>query len=369
MDFADQLKALAAGVPDRLNHIATEEAAKTSLVMPFLQIMGYNVFDPTEVMPEFDANVGAAKKYKLDYAILQDGKPIILIECKKPGEKLDDAFSQLFHYFSATEARIGVLTDGVSYRFYADLEKNHKMDDCPFLELDLLNLSDPLIPELKKLTKSGFNLEDAISTATVLKYTGGIKAILRQQLAAPEDDFVKFFFKQLCPNNPFTGKLKESFIEFTQKSFEEFIREELATLLDEVRKPKAHTSSPVADEVLSTPEPTEGEMEGASNIVTTEEELQGFYILKAILCNTVDSSRVAYRDTKSYFNILLDDNKLKPICRLYLNTSNWRLGYYVGSEEGKQEEKVAIQGLDDLYQYADQFKAIIRFYEQDQSDN
>ncbi len=362
MDFADELKALTSSIADKLKHIQTEEAAKTSLVMPFIKIMGYNIFDITEVVPEFDANVGAAKKYKLDYAILQDGKPIILIECKKPGDKLDDSFSQLFHYFSATEARIGILTDGVKYLFFADLEKTHKMDNCPFLEIDFLNLSDTIIPELKKLTKSGFNLEDAISTAKVLKYTGGIKTILKEQLTNPNEDFVKFFFKQLCPNKTFTGKLKESFVEFTKKSFEEFIREEIVNSIDEVRKPKP-VVNPEVEEEQTPSSSSEENKDNPQAIVTTKEELEGFYIIKAILGNKIETNRISYKDTINYRNVLFDNKTSKPICRLYLNTSKWKIGVFTVVEGKKQEEKISIEKLDDLYQYSDKFEQIVKFYD------
>jgi predicted type IV restriction endonuclease len=97
--------------------------------MPFISALGYDVFDPVEVIPEFTADVGIKKGEKVDYAIKQDGKIIMLFECKCCNGSLDDCHaSQLYRYFSVTEARIAVLTDGIIYRFYTDIEQPNKMD-------------------------------------------------------------------------------------------------------------------------------------------------------------------------------------------------------------------------------------------------
>ncbi|RJP35803.1 MAG: hypothetical protein C4547_08835 [Phycisphaerales bacterium] len=124
MDLIDRLRELALRLPKQLPHLSTEEATKTALVMPFIGALGYNVFDPMEVMPEFTADVGMKKGEKVDYAILRNGQPIILFECKWSGCNLDEQrASQLYRYFSVTPARLGVLTNGVEYRFYSDLDE------------------------------------------------------------------------------------------------------------------------------------------------------------------------------------------------------------------------------------------------------
>ena len=360
MDFMDRVKAFAANVPQKLDSIKTEEATKHFLIMPFIQqILGYDAFNPNEVMPEYDANVGASTKYKLDYAIFQDGHPVILIECKCYGNDFDKdrEWSQLFSYFMATDARIGVLTDGVIYKFYADLEKPNKMDKTPFLELNLLNFNESVIKELSKLTKSTFDTEQAITFASELKYVGGIKTLLKQQLEFPSDDFVRYFFKELCPENKFIGQLKEDFLGYTLRAIEEFIREEIENLLDEAVRPK------------SKPEPeieiTESE-EISDNLEFTEDEREGYYILRAILSSIVSPSRITHRDTASYCNILLDDNGRKQIVRLHFNNpNNKRLEIYSMDNNGnKVSEKTSIDDLNEIYQYADQFKAIVSAYEE-----
>ena len=114
MDLIERMREISNDAPRRLEHIKTEEATKNAFVMPFIQALGYNVFDPTEVVPEFTADIGTKKSEKVDYAIIQGGQPIILIEAKSATADLNEEHaSQLFRYFSVTEARIGILTNGL----------------------------------------------------------------------------------------------------------------------------------------------------------------------------------------------------------------------------------------------------------------
>lgn len=149
MDFIDQLKQFASRVENLKDQIATEEATKTSLILPFFQLLGYDIFDPTEFVPEFTADVGIKKGEKVDYAIFQNGIPIILIEAKWCGENLDKHSSQLFRYFGTSKAKFGILTNGLIYKFFTDLEEPNKMDEKPFMELNLLDIKESLVPELK----------------------------------------------------------------------------------------------------------------------------------------------------------------------------------------------------------------------------
>lgn len=161
MEFDERVAALAAKVQNQRDVIQTEEAAKNAFVMPFIStVLGYDVFDPHEVVPEYTADVGIKKGEKIDYAIMRNGEVQILIECKKSGDSLRIEYaSQLYRYFSVTNARIAVLTNGHAYHFYTDLDAPNKMDSKPFLVLDLEDIDETLLPELRKLTKESFNLE------------------------------------------------------------------------------------------------------------------------------------------------------------------------------------------------------------------
>ena len=178
MEFSESIKQFAERVSTLKESISTEEATKMSLIVPMFQILGYDVFNPTEFCPEYVADVGIKKGEKVDYAILENEKPTILIECKSCSEQLDKHSSQLFRYFGTTPAKFGILTNGIIYRFYTDLEESNKMDMVPFLEVDMLNLKDSTINELKKFCKENFDKEKIFSTAEELKYSGLIKNTL-----------------------------------------------------------------------------------------------------------------------------------------------------------------------------------------------
>lgn len=177
MDFIERIDVLSKRIPQIAASLQTEEATKNALIMPFLHtVLGYDVFNPNEVIPEFTADIATKKGEKVDYALVKDGEVQILIECKKYGEKLSIKHAgQLFRYFSVTNSRLAILTNGTEYQFFTDLDAPNKMDEKPFLTLDLLNIDEHLVPELKKLTKSSFDVESIVSAAGELKYLNQIK--------------------------------------------------------------------------------------------------------------------------------------------------------------------------------------------------
>ena len=368
MSVTDQITALAQTIPSIIEHIQTEAATRSALVDPFIRALGYNPSNPLEVVPEFGANLdvpGVPKDKRVDYAILSEGKPIILIECKHHDVKLESGLSQLFNYYTPTEARIGLLTDGLVYKFYADLEKPGVMDKKPYMVLDLQDLQDPLLKELGALSKASMNIDGAIDSAVQLKYSNGIKALLKQQLDEPHDEFIRFFFKELCPENQFTGNLKKDFQEYVPSALNSFIREEIDKRLDQVSSRSAAT---VSTDVDDSPEPEE-DNEPKSNVVeieTTPEELEGYYLVKAILHETVEPDRVIYRDRRGFFNILLD-NSTKPLCRLYFNNlSRMRIGLFDADGSYKCEERIDISNIDEIYQYASRIKATVQHWSENQ---
>lgn len=371
MDFIDRIRELAARVPKQLEHMQTEEATKNALVLPFIAALGYNVFDPTEVTPELNADVGVKKGEKVDYAILREGKPIILIECKHHAADLGKIHaSQLYRYFSVTEARFGVLTNGLVYWFYTDLEAANKMDGKPFFEFNLLDFREQDAEELKKFSKSAFDLNHILTTASELKYTREIKRILAEQIQEPTDEFVKFFAAQIYTGK-MTQKVREQFAELTRQALKQFVNDQI----NERLKTALASDAPVPPEKPIEPSntssapangaPANGSQDG---IVTTEEELEGFYIIRAILREIVPVKRIVMRDVQSYCGILLDDNNRKPICRLHFNGAKKYIGFFDGpresSKDGLKEERIVLEHMDDLYKHAERLKATVMRYEE-----
>lgn len=349
MEFEDKLVLLAKKVEQQAESIVTEEATKTAIIMPFISsVLGYDVFNPTEVIPEYVADVGTKKGEKVDYAIVNNGSVQILIEAKKIGEDLSiKCASQLYRYFSVTTAKIAILTNGQIYRFYTDLDAPNKMDERPFLELDILDIDDHVIPELKKLAKSNFDVESIINAAGELKYVSQIKKILSGQLNLPDEDFIKFFASKIY-DGPITQRVREQFTPLIIKGLNQFVSDKVNERLKTAMS--GNTSvRPLQDEK----EDKAAACECDDGIITTVEEIEGYNIVKAIVRKVVDAKRVIGRDTKSYFGILLDDNNRKPICRLHFNRSQKYLGVF---DQDKNETRNPIETLDDIFKFEEQLK-------------
>lgn len=355
MEFYESLNGLAAKIRQQGNNITTEEATKNAFVMPFIKnVLGYDVFDPAEVVPEFVCDVGTKKGEKIDYAIFKDGQVQILIECKKIGEPLNvNHASQLFRYFHVTTARISILTNGRVYKFFTDLEATNKMDEKPFLELDLLDIDEHAVPELLKLTRSAFDVDSIISAAGELKYIGQLKRELAGQLADPCEEFLKFYIARVY-DGVITARVREQFQPLMLKAISQYtgdlINDRLKsamtgnvaqTIVVPASTP-ASAESPVAD--------TENNQDESSRIETTPEELEGFFIVNSIIRTSVDPARIGHRDTQSYFGILLDDNNRKPVCRLHFNRAQKYLGIL---DSDKKETRIPIANLDEIYLHAD----------------
>lgn len=353
MDFKDQIKQLGERVAKLKEQIQTEEATKNAFIMPFLQVLGYDVFNPMEVVPEYITDIGTKKGEKIDYAIFKDGKPTILIECKHWAQNLNVHDGQILRYFHVSKAKFGLLTNGITFRFYSDLVDANKMDEKPFLEFNINEIKDNQIEELKKFHKTVFDAESITNTASELKYTNELKHILQQELANPSADFVKHFARQVYPS-VITAKILDQFTILTKKS----IQQHISDLITERLK----TALTKEDEKTKEQEAIQAEQAKAeeNKIITTEEELEGFMIVKTILRQKISLERVTYRDAQSYFAILLDDNNRKTICRLYLNGSK---KYFVTLGEKKKELKNEIISIDDIFKHAETLFSIVDNYD------
>ncbi|MBF4577044.1 type I restriction endonuclease [Frondihabitans sp. VKM Ac-2883] len=364
MEFAERLAALALKVKNQRAAIQTEEATKNAFIMPFIStILGYDVFNPLEVVPEFTADVGVKKGEKIDYAIMRDGEVQILIECKKSTEPLKiEHASQLFRYFAVTNARIAVLTNGETYQFYTDLDAANRMDDKPFLVLDLSDIDETLLPELEKLTKEVFDLDSVISAAEELKYVGALKRAIAAEFREPADDWVKFFTNRVY-DGTYTQKVREQFTVLVAKAAKQYLNEQVNDRLKTALGSTAFPSAPVAQapaSVMSSEPVVESDLDRDTEIETTLEELEGYQIVKAIACSEVKPQRVAHRDQKSYFAILLDDNNRKPIARLHFNGKRQK---YLGVFDAeKNETRHPIDALDEIYEHADAIREAVKTF-------
>ena len=355
MSFEEKLADIAKKVGELKDGIQTEEATKNAFIMPFIgSVLGYDVFNPNEVIPEFTADVGLKKNEKVDYALVLDDQVQILIECKQVGSQLSlENASQLYRYFACTRARIGVLTNGQVWNFYMDLDEPNRMDSKPFLVLDLLDIDKSVVPELQKLTKPSFDIDSIASSAEELKYVSAIRRAIADEFSAPSDDMVRLLAGKVY-DGAFRQTVIEKFRPMVSKSMKKF-------LTDQVNE-RLTTALGAGEARLEEPEPEQQEeaeeITQDDGVVTTEDEIAGYRIVKAIACSEVDPERITMRDAKSYCAIFLDDNNRRPIVQLRFNTRNKKLALFV---EGKEDDKVSIDSLDDIYRYADAIRAEVRY--------
>lgn len=347
LTFGEQLKQLADKIESTKEQIGTEEGTKNSFIMPLIQILGYDVFNNSEVVPEFIADAGMKKSEKVDYALNKDGKPIVLIECKKWKEKLDKHGTQLTRYFTFSVAKFGILTNGIKFWFYTDLDKTNIMDNYPFFQFDITDHTEAEAEFVKLFSKDLYEQKKILDLATELVYSREIRTLLHLELKNPSRDFIKYIAEKTYlekQRGRITDKVMTMYAELTRKT--------LPALIDEM----------FSERLIPKSQPAEDDNNAFEDnkIVTTEEELEAYFIVKAICRQKVEASRIVFRDAQTYFAIILDNNRLKTICRVYLNSSKKFLGIF---DANKQEVKYEIQSVDDIFKFAENLSAVLKLYE------
>ena len=357
MEFIDELKVLGSRSRSLADKLSSEEATKTALILPFIQLLGYNIFDPTEVIPEFQAEAGVKKDQRVDYALLKDEHPVILIECKAYNEALSPEHAdQLKRYFPFVHsAKIGILTNGHNYKFFTDLEEDNVMDDMPYMEFDVENPSLDLVPKLQELRKERFNDEKAVRIAEQLKYTGQFKQLLANQMDVPEDDFVRFFAQRVW-SGKINQSVKEKLTPLLKEAFKQFVEDKISARLKKAAEDEESDKIAAAETSAEEQELTDND-----GVVTTDDELMALQIVKAVAASIVDPDRVVLRDNRSYCALLLDDTNRKTIVRLYFKKEVMKLDF---QGVKKSDPSVTIEKVSDMYKFADTIREIINAYDE-----
>lgn len=353
----DQLYSQLAIIGERIEtageQIVTEEATKTSLVLPFFTALGYDVFNPGEVVPEFDAGLGELKDKKADYALHISSKPVIIVECKALSVKLSNKhINQLFDYFIRTDVKFALLTNGDDYWFYSETNKPNVMDEEPFLKLSLSGLSSKAVEELMPLCKPTYDLKAALPRAVELRNLSIIRKTIKAELANPSDDFVRLIANEV-PGRFNAAKI-ENLRGQVKTALEEHLRSEgkkaVTQILDIQAPVAAANAAAPSDEASEAEEDCEG-------IETTPEEFEGFYIVKAICAEVVPPARIHLKDRKRYCKVLLDDRVQKPICVFKFGTRRMTVNLFAQSAE---VQTVEISSTADLYNHKEKILASVR---------
>ena len=346
MDFIDEVRTRSSRFTKRVKHLsdkeATEEATKTSFILPFIQMLGYDIFNPSEVIPEFTADIGTKKGEKVDYALMQDGNPAMLIECKKLGTKLSsESVSQLLRYFGVTEARVGILTDGIFYRFFSDLDQSNVMDPRPFFEFNMLEFTDPEVEELKRFTKDEFDKSQIEDAARDLRYTAEIKRLLARELAKPSDDFVRYITKQIYEGRV-SASVRRMFKALAFSAFNQFISDKI----------QGRLVSALKQEGDAVEEQGKEEIEGKEEPEFTSYEIAALNTLKAILGGIVDSRRLYLRQARHYCSIVLHSGPEKEDYGTVIFRLRARRPKSV-SLEAKGIPGLKLEAIEDLFGHTD----------------
>jgi len=353
MDFAESIKVLADKAQKLRDSLKTEEATKMALVAPFIQTLGYDMFNPLEVVPEFVADIAGKKGEKVDYAIMQDGKPIIIIECKSCGVNLDEVKrEQLHRYFLTLDSSIGILTDGIRYLFFSTADDGKNMDAAPFMEFTLDNIDRVLLPELQKLCKGKFDLKRTLDTVAELKFNRQVKLALAGNLENPDMGFVDWLLSEAGIKGLFKKTKEERYTPWTRRAFKEFIAEQVDSRLKTALEA---TSKKGEDPEVAT-------ITTAAEPEITENEWQAYYLVKSILMGIVEPERIFIRSLtgKGNSNIVLDNSPYKTLLRLNFNKPEKLSVGLIG--EDKKNNFIVIEKLDDILQHTEIIRATAARY-------
>ena len=358
MDFKDNILQLAERIDKQKDAIQTEEATKNAFIMPMIAALGYDIFNPFEVVPEMDCDL-TKKGDKIDYAIMKDSEPILLIECKHCRQKLDIHSTQLSKYYAASNARFGVLTNGVEYRFYADLDKTNIMDEKPFLIVNVLDLSDGDIEQLKKFHKSYYNESDILGTAQELKYTTEIKKIICEDFASPSCEYVRFITKQVY-DGTVNYNVIQQFTPIVKKSIASVINDIISDRLnvaiknEEQQNSSQDLQSTVRTETVDVLPEGVVYIDKESGAVTTQEEIDAYNIIRSVLRKFITADKIVYKDFKSYFAIGIENASYWWICRLSFGSR--KKSIYFPTEDYKSQEKFDLNSIDGIFECIDKLE-------------
>lgn len=351
MDFKSKIGELSKRSTQASKKALTEEATKTSVILPFIQALGFDPFNLDEVVPEFVADVGLKRGEKVDFALKIDGKTTILIEVKPISSSLGNAqFNQLYRYFAVTEAKLGILTNGKEAWFFSDIDEPNKMDKKPFFTFDFQSFDDDEVAELGRFQKDIFSIDEILEAASALKYTSKAANFLKVQFDDPDDEFVKVIGRRIH-DGMLTKGVIEQLRPAIQSALELLIRDRIQDRLNITfrSEPNNEPSSKKEEDQVE-----------QSDVITTEEELQAFMIVKAIAARAIQIDRITIRDAKSYCSVFIDDNNRKPLVRFYFNSKSKNvLGVF---DPNKSEQRFEIESLDKIYDYADQIAATAASY-------
>lgn len=290
-----EIRILSSTIEDIKKLVDTEEGTKSSFILPFLQCLEYNVFNPLELKAECVADIGAKKGEKVDYVIYSEDEPIIAIECKKWAENLDNHHNQLVRYFHTTKVKIAILTNGIIYKFFSDFNEPNILDSEPFFTFNIGKFTDSDLSFLNNFTKNNFNFNALKIYVDKINYKFKVKNEIINLLTNPDKDLITYLIR------------KCGYVRVTERIYNE-CEPLIKKILEEILIPK---SNQVKNETKS--------IKVEKKIITTKEELEVYELIK----NSFPEYNITYKDYLNWFSIVLDNTTKKIIARVkFLKTKN-----------------------------------------------
>ncbi|TGE37674.1 DNA polymerase III subunit epsilon [Desulfosporosinus fructosivorans] len=299
MEFKEELQKLSTQIAERRIHVTNEEMTKQSLILPFIQVLGFDIYNPLEVRPEFIADFGKKKGEKVDYAIFKDSSPVMFFEAKSVNEKLHNHDAQLCRYFNSTkDVSVGIITNGIEYKFFTDINDTNIMDNKPFFVVNITKLKESDFENLAKFRKDSFNKESLTRCAEELTYASTLDNNIKELLKNPSDEFVRFLLKDFNFNR-ITSNIVDKFRPIVKQSISNAVLDRVSDGLyrQEVNtEPDVIVEKEIDDKIKS------------KEIITTDDELKSFEYIKEMLAKygrNVD--QLGYKDTLNYFSIYVSN--------------------------------------------------------------
>lgn len=297
MDFIEELTQFSKRIEHIKDNIYTEESTKTSIILPFFQLLGYDVFNPLEFIPEYTADTGIKRGEKVDYAILNNGEPLILIEAKSANTELTlKHMNQLLRYFMVTPSRFGILTNGIVYKFFSDLEESNKMDSVPFFEFNLFDIRKDKVDELRQFHKDNFDLRSILNNASDLKYMSMVKDSIGKQFQEPSDQLVKAIIKNIYPGTK-TQAVLDKFRGIVKRSINEYMNDIITDRINSIISPNMNITAPEKQESA-----------------LSMHEIEALDYIKNMFNTNLE---IAYKKTSRYVYMQIGESSNKWICRVH----------------------------------------------------
>jgi len=334
MDFKDNIQQIAERIEKQKDAIQTEEATKNAFIMPMIATLGYDIFNPFEVVPEMDCDL-TRRGDKIDYAIKKDDKTILLIECKHCKQNLNLHNTQLAKYYAASNARFGVLTNGIEYRFYADLDKANIMDEKPFLVVNMLDLSDTAIEQIRKFHKSYYNESEILNTAQELQVTIQVKNMMEQIFKQPSDEFVRYFVRNLND-----GKSTPKLIE----QYRPIIKRSIISIIDDIISDRMNIASKQTDIAATIP------IDKETNDAITQEKRDAYNVVRELIG---EQGEISYTNFKGYL-LIWTKHEYWWVCRISLKPYSKRICFTTENRCGYKW--IQIQSVEDIRNYSNEVK-------------